>query len=520
MCVETTIVRVDPFHPDDRLLMPCAEALRAGKTVAFPTETVYGLGANALMPSAVQRVFQAKGRPQDNPLIVHISRLEAVPPLVLDVSDSARRLMHMFWPGPLTLLFPKSEFIPDSVTAGLPSVGIRMPDHPVAQRLLDLAGVPVAAPSANISGSPSPTTSEAVVADLYGKVDFIVDGGNTEIGVESTVLDLSTEIPRILRPGGLSVEELSSVLGSVEVFHFQGDGPAPSPGMKYRHYAPKGEVYMAVGSAAEQATSIIAHGVSALMASHKVVVLASSENLSRYGAIEEAFDQSFAVVELGPRTDLARVASRLFSSLRYADTLEASVILAESFPETGLGLAIQNRLDRAGGGRRLTFRPGVSVIMVCTGNTCRSPMAEVIFRRAWEDAGAPYPIRVASRGISAVCGMPAADEAVLVVKDLGLDLSSHEARRISAADFDEADLVIAMTESHKNALLQGFPLSHAKIYTLSELVPNVIKGDLSDPIGLGQAVYEQTALLLKDGLTELALGLAGVRRERFEDSDR
>jgi L-threonylcarbamoyladenylate synthase len=518
--METKIVKVDPFQPDDSLLRPCAEALRAGKTVAFPTETVYGLGANALMPDAVERVFQAKGRPQDNPLIVHVSRLESVPPLVLEVGEGARRLMHMFWPGPLTLLFPKSDVVPDHVTAGLPSVGIRMPDHPVAQRLLDMAGVPIAAPSANISGSPSPTTAEAVIADLYGKVDFIVDGGNAEIGVESTVLDLSTKIPRVLRPGGLSVEELSSVLGPVEVFQFKGVGPAPSPGMKYRHYAPKGSVSLAMGSPLEQARSIIAQAVSAVMFGQKVAVLASSENLPRYEALRRALGHSLSLIELGPRTDLAPVASRLFSGLRYADSLGASVILAESFPDQGLGLAIQNRLGRASGGKTLPTTPTLDILMVCTGNTCRSPMAEVIFRHAWEELGAPYPVNVFSRGTSAITGMAATDEAVLAAKGLGLDLSYHEAGRVSPSDLAKANIVIAMARSHKDALLARFPQFASKVYTLSELVPEVVKGDVVDPIGLGQAVYDKTARLLKDGLTELASRLAGLRRGHIEDSDR
>lgn len=516
--METRIVKVDPLHPDDSLLMPCAEALREGKLVAFPTETVYGLGANALMPDAVERVFQAKGRPQDNPLIVHVSRLEAVPPLVLEISESARLLMRNFWPGPLTILFPKSGLVPEHVTAGLPSVGIRMPDHPVAHRLLDLAGVPVAAPSANISGRPSPTTAEAVIADLYGKVDFIIDGGQAEIGVESTVVDLSTPSPRILRPGGLSAEELSGVLGPLEVFHFQGEGPAPSPGMKYRHYAPKGQVFLASGAPEEQANSIIAGAVSAIASGHKVALLASTDNLPRYERLKEAFGQSLVVIELGPREDLAPVASRLFTSLRYSDSAGASVILAESFPEHGLGLAVQNRLDRASGGKTLSS-PKLSILMVCTGNTCRSPMAEVVFKRAWEAVGAPYPVTVASAGTSAAPGLPATGEAVTAVREFGLDLSSHRSRGVLVPDMENADLVIAMARSHKSALLARFPLFAKKIYTLSELVPGVVNGDVDDPIGMGQAVYRQTALFLKRGLTGLASMLAGIRRGHIEDSD-
>lgn len=258
--METRFVRVDPLAMDERVLESCAGVLRSGGLVAFPTETVYGLGANALMPDAVKRIFEAKGRPQDNPLIVHVSRPEAVPPLVREIPHAAARLMEVFWPGPLTLLFAKSDLVPDVVTAGLDTVAIRMPDHPVAQRLLDAAGVPVAAPSANISGRPSPTTFEATAADLAGKVDVIVDGGPAGIGVESTVLDISGPVPKVLRPGGLSVEELEHVLGRVEVAPEAAAGETPpSPGMKYRHYAPKADVYLAHGSAKEQAQSIRLH---------------------------------------------------------------------------------------------------------------------------------------------------------------------------------------------------------------------------------------------------------------------
>ena len=263
-----------------------------------------------LMPDAVKRIFEAKGRPQDNPLIVHVSRPEAVPPLVREIPHAAARLMEVFWPGPLTLLFAKSDLVPDVVTAGLDTVAIRMPDHPVAQRLLDAAGVPVAAPSANISGRPSPTTFEATAADLAGKVDVIVDGGPAGIGVESTVLDISGSVPNVLRPGGLSVEELEHVLGRVEVAPEAAAGETPpSPGMKYRHYAPKADVYLAHGSAKEQAQSIRLHAVKSVLAGTRVLILASSENMPLYRGLEGESGNRITVIEMGSRSDLAPVAA-------------------------------------------------------------------------------------------------------------------------------------------------------------------------------------------------------------------
>ena len=506
----TKVVKVDPYNPADELLRPCAEALRAGQLVAFPTETVYGLGANALMPEAVAKVFQAKGRPQDNPLIVHVSRIESVPPLVKAVSPLAARLMETFWPGPLTLLFPKSDLVPSEVTAGLPTVAIRMPDHPVAQRLIDLAQVPVAAPSANISGSPSPTTFEATLADLDGRVEYILDGGPAGIGVESTVLDISGPVPLILRPGGLSAEELSEVLGEVKVVNDIPQGPAPSPGMKYRHYAPRGDVYVASGDPAEQREAIILHSVKALISGKRVAVLASSENASSYTHLTQSFAGSFFVLELGDRSDLAPVAARLFSSLRYADSLGAQLVFAESFPEAGLGLAIQNRLTRSSGGRTLSraSETAFNVVMVCSGNTCRSPLAEGIFRREWDratsEAGFTVALRVWSRGTAAVPGMPATQEAILAASRMGIDLRCHVSQPVSQEDVANADLVVAMTASHKAVLQRRFPTFAPKVRTLAEVSEGAVSGDVDDPIGLGQEAYDKTAATLEKGLRVLA----------------
>lgn len=504
--MRTRLVRVDPFATDEETLTPCAEALRAGKLVAFPTETVYGLGANALMPDAVRRVFEAKGRPSDNPLIVHVSRPESVPPLVRDIPPAAARLIEAFWPGPLTLLFEKSRLVPDAVTAGLDTVAIRMPDHPVAQRLIDLAGIPVAAPSANVSGRPSPTTFEATVADLEGKVDVIVDGGPSGIGVESTVLDISGPVARILRPGGLSAEELEQVLGKVEVTSdAPRDGAPPSPGMKYKHYAPRADVFLARGGVFEQARAIRLHALKALVSGKRVLILASSENLAAYSGLAEGFKGRLDVIEMGARSDLAPVAARLFSALRHGDSLGADVILSESFPERGLGLAVQNRLSRASGGKTLSSPKdaGFSVLMVCSGNTCRSPMAETILRSIWRTELPDIPLEVASGGTSAADGLPAAEEAVKAMADRGLILRGHRSAQVLEADLARADIVIAMTEGHRKALSGRYPLHAAKIKTLAEASGGVTAGDVSDPIGLGQRAYNETASDLERGLKAL-----------------
>lgn len=510
--METKIVKVDPLAREESLLLPCAEVLRLGGLVAFPTETVYGLGANALMPEAVSRIFQAKGRPQDNPLIVHVSRPEWVPPLVRDIPEGALRLMETFWPGPLTLLFAKSDLVPPIVTAGLDTVAIRMPDHPVAQRLIDLAGVPVAAPSANLSGKPSPTTFEATLDDLKGRVDIIVDGGPADIGVESTVLDISGPVPKILRPGGLSPEDLSKVLGKVEVASDAPiEGSPPSPGMKYRHYAPKAPLYLAVGSPEEQAEAIGFHAARHVISGKRVLVLASGENVPAYSRLDCLWAGNLTVLDLGPRSDLPRVASRLFRGLRYADEIAADIILAESFPEVGLGLAIQNRLRRASGGRTLdgAENPEVNILLVCSGNTCRSPMAEVLMRGIWRSECPGLRLNVWSRGTSAMDGMPATPEAQTAMAARGLDLSGHRARTVTEEDLARADAVITMTAGHKTTLTRLYPHHAGKVVTLSAASGGAVPGDVSDPIGCGQAAYDKTAQDLEIGLRAICERIKG-----------
>ncbi|MDD2499050.1 MAG: L-threonylcarbamoyladenylate synthase, partial [Desulfitobacteriaceae bacterium] len=243
--METEYIKLDRQNPDRDMLKRAAQLLRQGEVVAFPTETVYGLGANALEGSAVKKIFIAKGRPSDNPLIVHISSLNQLPPLVKEIPQAARALMKKYWPGPLTLIFPKSEIIPPEITAGLETVAIRMPEHPVAQALIEYAGVPVAAPSANISGKPSPTSGQHVWQDMQGKVAMVLDSGETRVGVESTVLDITRKPPMILRPGGITYEDLQETLGQVELDQGTGKMKVPrSPGMKYTHYSPAADVFV------------------------------------------------------------------------------------------------------------------------------------------------------------------------------------------------------------------------------------------------------------------------------------
>ena len=248
--MKTGYYKVDPQKPDIRILSQAADVLKKGGLVAFPTETVYGLGANGLDPNAVAGIFAAKGRPSDNPLILHISQASEVEKLALEVPPNARALMDKFWPGPLTLVLPRAKAVPDIVTGGLDSVGIRLPDSVVARELIGLAGVPLAAPSANTSGRPSPTTGQDVLADLAGKINMVIDAGPCGIGVESTVVDCTTPVPTLLRPGGVTVEMLIDVLGEVRIdASLSNSHLVPkSPGMKYTHYAPAAEMFLVEGN--------------------------------------------------------------------------------------------------------------------------------------------------------------------------------------------------------------------------------------------------------------------------------
>lgn len=316
--------------------------IKKGEVVAFPTETVYGLGANAFDEQAVRKIFAAKGRPSDNPLIVHIAERQQLDQLVTDVSAQAEKLIARFWPGPLTLIFKKKAAVAPSVTAGLDTVAVRMPDHPVASALLQASGVPVAAPSANLSGKPSPTSAAHVRYDLDHKIAGIVDGGKTGVGLESTVLDCSGQVPVLYRPGGVTKEEIEAEIGPINLdfaLHSEQETPM-SPGMKYTHYAPAGTLWLVPDR------SRIPELIARTKAEGKRVgVLTTIEHQADY--------QADLVKACGKRSSLATVAADLYESLRAFDHAAVEVIYAETFPAEGVGIAIMNRLEKAAAGRML-----------------------------------------------------------------------------------------------------------------------------------------------------------------------
>jgi len=281
--MKTKVIKIkDKTRPEDGELLEAAEILRSGGLVAFPTETVYGLGANALDEAAAKKIYAAKGRPSDNPLIAHISSMEELPALVREIPEAGRKLAEKYWPGPLTMIFPKKDVVPYGTTGGLDTVAVRMPSDPVANRLIKLAGIPVAAPSANTSGRPSPTRAEHVIEDMDGKIEMILDGGQVGIGVESTIVDVSGPVPTLLRPGAVTLEMLRETLGQVEVDPailgpVKGDVKPKAPGMKYRHYAPKADMVLVEGAMEDVVDYINREAAKAMGAGKRVGIICTRD---------------------------------------------------------------------------------------------------------------------------------------------------------------------------------------------------------------------------------------------------
>ena len=361
----TLIVKINNQSHDEAalrvLLEHPARLLSENATVAFPTETVYGLGANALDDHAISKIYEAKGRPSDNPLIVHIANIDMLEMLALEVLPYARILMDALWPGPITFVFKKRPEISNKVSGGLDTIAVRMPSHKIALLLIELSGKPIAAPSANISGRPSPTSSRYVIEDLGGRVDCIVDGGDTEVGLESTVLDVTGSVPVILRPGKVTVEQIIDLVGCCEVdVAIKGDvidetGAAKSPGMKYKHYAPEADVRVYIGTTTEiiktfyeEALSIVGTG------DKKVGIMTFVEDVEvltklwRHHPVER---ERIEIITVGSAKDWDDYGKTLFDRLRKFDELRCDVVLARGVEEIGFGRAIMNRLKKASEGK-------------------------------------------------------------------------------------------------------------------------------------------------------------------------
>lgn len=347
----TRIVKIDPINPDLKLIAEVAEVLRNGGLCAFPTETVYGLGADGLNPESVVKIFKVKRRPMDNPLILHVSSHNMFEDVIYQAPEIAYRIIRKLWPGPLTVLVRKSDKVPKEVTAGLPTVAVRCPAHPIALNLIDSLGRPIAAPSANVSGKPSPTRAEHVIEDLMGLIDVIVDGGETFFGIESTIIDLTTDPPTLLRPGPVAPEDLKRVVGIDVVIPSVAKGyseaeVALSPGIKYKHYSPSTplilleltnyrDLDMLVKSIINEASNLRSKGFN-------IAIIGTNETVEYY------IRGGFKVLNLGSRRNLYEVARNLYKVLREVDELGVDIALVEGFnDDEGLGIAIMNRLRKA-----------------------------------------------------------------------------------------------------------------------------------------------------------------------------
>ncbi len=342
--MQTIIRKVDENCIDEKIMIEAGEVLKDGGLVAFPTETVYGLGANALDEKAAAKIYAAKGRPSDNPLIIHIADMDKLDYIVEEIPQTAVRLAKKFWPGPLTMVLKKSEVVPYGTTGGLDTVAVRMPSHPIALEMIRYGGGYIAAPSANTSGRPSPTLAIHVADDMNGVIPMILDGGAVGIGIESTIVDLTEEVPTILRPGFITKEMLEEVVGEVQIdkgLAADAKTPPKAPGMKYRHYAPKAELIIVEG-----AENLVIDKINALTKENEAKgiatgIIGTEETILRY--------ESGVIKSLGTRTDELSISSRLYCILREFDESDAKVIYSESFEGGALGSAIMNRLLKAAG---------------------------------------------------------------------------------------------------------------------------------------------------------------------------
>ncbi len=344
--MQTSIIKIDENNIDTTLINEAADIIKSGGLVAFPTETVYGLGANALDSNAAKKIYAAKGRPSDNPLIAHIARLEDIKAISDDKNSNIVKLANAFWPGPLTMIINKNANVPYETTGGLDTVAVRMPSNKIARQLIELSKLPIAAPSANTSGRPSPTKAEHVIEDMDGRIDMIIDGGAVGIGVESTIVDLTADVPMILRPGAITENMLRGVLGKIDIDPSLGKPMADNikpkaPGMKYRHYAPKAELILVEGSKERVVDAINKKAEETQKKGIKVGIIATDETKNLY--------KSGMVLSIGSRESEADIAHNLYATLRSFDDANVGLIYSESFNSIGLGYAIMNRLTKAAG---------------------------------------------------------------------------------------------------------------------------------------------------------------------------
>ncbi len=497
--MKTIFEKLDENQIDEQILTKAGDILKQGGLVAFPTETVYGLGANALDEEAARKTYAAKGRPSDNPLIIHISDEDALDFIVQNVSEKARRVMAKFWPGPLTLVFEKSEKVPYGTTGGLETVAVRMPVNEIARQLIRVGGGYISAPSANTSGRPSPTSAEHVSDDLDGKIEMILDGGSVEIGVESTILDVTVDPPMILRPGAITKEMLEEVIGEVDVdialLSDDAEEAPKAPGMKYRHYAPKAQLMIVEGETEDAVKAIKQIAYEQTRLGYQIGIIATNETVEEY--------TTGIVKNIGTRNSESSIAKNLYRVLREFDEEDVSYIYSEAFDGDGIGSAIMNRLEKAAGHhiiqatditRLQRYR---RVLFISKSDNCRGPMAAELLRH--ENLVQEY--KIGSRGMVVLFPEPANQKAEAIMRSQQMTLAAHEATQLDEMDLDEDTLILTFEESQKWKIVSDYEnVKH--VYTLGEYIDDdrVVCSAHGQPLN----VYGENFELLKELIHKLA----------------
>lgn len=512
--MKTIIRKTDEVNMDKQAIEEAGTILKKGGLVAFPTETVYGLGADALNEEAAGKTYAAKGRPSDNPLIVHIADLDALAEITEKIPPAAFRLAERFWPGPLTMIFNKSGSVPYGTTGGLDTVAVRMPDNVIARELIRAAGGYVSAPSANTSGRPSPTTAEHVYEDLGGKIDMILDGGKVDIGLESTIVDLTVEPPMILRPGAVTAEMMQPVIGDVamdETVLGNESSQAPkAPGMKYRHYAPKAKLAIVEGNIKEEVLAIRQLCYEAMRQGKKVGIIATSETVCYY--------TNGVVRNIGSRENEKSIARNLYGVLREFDEDDVDMIYSESFAVSGIGNAIMNRLEKAAGhlrisagevARRQKYR---RIVFVSDTDTCRGPMAAELLRQ--KDLYQEYVID--SRGMVVLFPEPVNPKAEAVMKSAQMTIAEHTAAAFSEAEIDGKILLLTMNESQKKKILAEYG-EDTSVYTLTEYAGD--EGEILNPYGKPLSSYGECMERLSELTDKLTKKLNSFTEKVGEDGE-
>lgn len=502
--METIIRKIDKQEISEEVIQEAGKILREGGLVAFPTETVYGLGANALDEEAAKKIYAAKGRPSDNPLIVHIADVQALEKIAVNIPLETDKVAYHYWPGPLTMIFEKSSIVPYGTTGGLETVAVRMPSDPVAQKVIRAAGGYVAAPSANTSGRPSPTTAQHVQEDLDGKIDMILDGGSVDIGLESTILDMTVTPPMILRPGAITVDMLEKVIGPISVdetiLGSESNQPPKAPGMKYRHYAPRAKLMIVEGNLREEVLAIRQLAYAAYREKKNVGIIATNETARFY--------THGIVKNIGSRENEHSIARNLYGVLREFDGEDVEEIYSESFVVPGIGSAIMNRLEKAAGHIRIPAAPIVKrqkyrrIVFLSKTDTSRGPMAAELLRH--EDLEQEYIIE--SRGLIVLFPEPVNQKAAVIMKSAKMSLENFSSIAFSEDDLQDDVLVLAMEESQKWKVVSEYE-NIKNVFTLNEFTEDgtEIPNPYGQPLEKYAECYKIIAKLIKKLTNKLNL---------------